>query len=244
MKVVEMQRRGLPHFHAVTRSDAASEPGQQSSPPDTSVSACEFVAMVHQAAIDTELTARRKTMIRFGDQLDINLIGRGDMGEAANASVSSRQIAAYLAKYGTKSIADFGIGTRKFSPTAIDQFNVTEHLREILRTIVTLADEEHYGEILSCMRTLGYGGHAVSKSRQFSKTMTALRERRAAWRKEQAQGDATSGAAQNEYVTTQWEFERLGHTGLGDRVLVASAFARSRTTLRRAKCNERRSVKR
>jgi hypothetical protein len=228
MKVVELQRRGLPHFHAVVRLDAASEPGQPPSPPDTAVGAGDFAALVRQAAIAIELTVSGDKMLRFGDQVDIKIIGCADTGEAGNADISSRQIAGYLAKYVTKSVADFGVLARRFSPAAIDQLDVTEHVREIMRTIVKLAEQQPYEDMLSWVHTLGYRGHVISKSRQFSTTMTALRERRAAWRKEQARDGAPAAITQDESnPPIQWEFERLGHTSLGDRVLVLSAFARA-----------------
>ncbi|HTX96810.1 MAG TPA: replication initiator [Mycobacterium sp.] len=114
------------------------------------------------------------------------------------------------------------------APAAIDQLDVTEHVREIMRTIVTLAEQEPYQDMLSWVHTLGYRGHVISKSRQFSTTMTALRERRAAWRKEQARESAPPAMTQDELdAPRQWEFEQLGHSSLGDRVLVLSAFARA-----------------
>lgn len=228
MKVVELQRRGLPHFHAVIRLDAASEPGQSPSPPDTSIGTGEFAALVRRAAVAIEIKVTGDSVLRFGDQLDIKIIRPADAGESG-AEISSRQIAAYLAKYVTKSVADFGILARRFSPAAIDQLNVTEHVREILRTIVTVAEEEDYEGMLSWVHTLGYRGHVMSKSRQFSTTMTALREHRAAWRKEQAQDCAGPvGAQNNSSPPMQWEFERVGHISLGDRVLAVSAFDRAR----------------
>jgi hypothetical protein len=58
--------------------------------------------------------------------------------------------------------------------------------------------------------------------------MTALRERRATWRKEQARNGAPAAITQDDTnAPMQWEFERLGHTNLGDRVLVLSAIARA-----------------
>jgi hypothetical protein len=229
MKVVELQRRGLPHFHAVIRLDAASEPGQPPSPPDTSIGTGDFAAMVRRAAIAIEITVNGDKVLRFGDQLDIKIIRSADTGETGNAGISSRQIAAYLAKYVTKSVTDFGILARRFSPAAIDQLDVTEHVRRILQTIVTLAGEEDYEEMLSWVHTLGYRGHVMSKSRQFSTTMTALRDHRAAWRKEQAQNCAGSASTQDDLESpTQWEFERVGHISLGDRVLAVSAFGRAR----------------
>jgi hypothetical protein len=228
MKVVELQRRGLPHFHAVIRLDAASKPGELPWPPDTSVSAGDFVALVRQAAMDIEISVSGDKVLRFGEQLDIKIIQCTDTGDVGNTGISSRQIAGYLAKYVTKSVAEFGVLARRFSPAAIDQLDVTEHVREIMRTIVALAEQQPYEDMLSWVHTLGYRGHVISKSRQFSTTMTALRERRAAWRKEQARDGAPAAITQDESnAPMQWEFDRLGHTSLGDRVLVLSAFARA-----------------
>jgi hypothetical protein len=228
MKVAELQRRGLPHFHAVIRLDSTSERGQPPLPPATTVSAGDFVALVRQAAIDIEITVDGDKVLRFGEQLDIKIIGCTDAGDGGNVGISSRQVAGYLAKYVTKSVADFGVLARRFSPAAIDQLDVTEHVREIMRTIVALAEQESYEDMLSWVHTLGYRGHVISKSRQFSTTMTALRERRAAWRKEQARDGTPAAITQDESnEPMQWEFERLGHSSLGDRVLVLSAFARA-----------------
>jgi hypothetical protein len=229
MKVVELQRRGLPHFHAVIRLDAASVPGQPPSQPDTSISTRDFAALVRRAAVAIEITVNGDKVLQFGDQLDVKIIRSADTGESGNRGISNRQIAAYLAKYVTKSVTDFGILSRRFSPAAIDQLDVTEHVREILQTIVTMAEEEDHKEMLSWIHTLGYRGHVMSKSRQFSTTMTSLREHRAAWRKEQAQNCTGSAGAQDDSGSpTKWEFERVGHISLGDRVLAVSAFDRVR----------------
>jgi len=100
-------------------------------------------------------------------------------------------------------------------------------MREIMRTIVKLAEQQPYEDMLSWVHTLGYRGHVISKSRQFSTTMTALRERRAAWRKEQAhRRPAGSYYARRVDAPMQWN-RAVGHTSLGDRVLVFSAFARA-----------------
>ena len=68
MKVVELQRRGLPHFHAVIRLDTASEPGQPPSAPDTGITALDFVALARRAASDVEIIRAGGRTSRFGDQ--------------------------------------------------------------------------------------------------------------------------------------------------------------------------------
>ena len=226
MKVVELQRRALPHFHAVIRLDAASEPGQPPSAPDTTVTAHDFVVLVRQAATETALSLPTDKVLRFGEQIDIEIIASASKKE--DMQISGRQIAGYLAKYVTKSVADFGIGVRRFSPAVIDQLDVTNHVREILRSIVTISAEEPYAEILAWVHTLGYRGHVVSKSRQFSTTMTALRERRADWRKSQAQEAMSVIDRGRTDEPIPWQFQRLGLGSLGDRALVVSASTRAR----------------
>jgi hypothetical protein len=228
MKVVELQRRALPHFHAVIRLDAAPVPGQPPATPDTAISAQDLVELVHRAATDTALAVADGQTLRFGEQIDVKIITNPSGKQANDRQLSGRQIAGYLAKYVTKSVADFGIAVRRFTAAAIDQLDVTDHIRQILRTIVTISAQEAYTEILAWIHTLGYRGHVVSKSRQFSTTMTVLRERRRAWRKSQIHDVLDPIAERRIPRPIVWRFQRSGHVSLGDRVLVVSAAGRAR----------------
>jgi hypothetical protein len=227
MKVVELQRRALPHFHAVIRLDAAREAGQPPSAPDTRLSAGDFAVLVRQAATETTLSIADGKVLRFGEQIDITVIASAAGKLGNDGQISSRQIASYLAKYVTKSVADFGVGVRRFSPAAIDHLDTTDHVREILRTIATISAEEPYTDMLNWIHTLGYRGHVVSKSRQFSTTMTALRDRRAEWRKSRIDDAFSTIAPGRADEPIPWQFQRLGHVSLGDRVLAVSASTRS-----------------
>jgi len=220
MKVVELQRRALPHFHAVIRLDGPSERGEPPSAPDTTLSAHHFAILVRQATTETALVLPGDRTLRFGEQIDIKTITTASRKDDNDSQISGRQIAGYLAKYVTKSVADFGIGVRRFSPAVIDQLDITEHVRDILRTIVTISKEEPYADILNWIHTLGYRGHVISKSRQFSTTMTALREKRTEWGKSEA-CPAISGSRTDELIP--WQFHRLGLDSLGDRALIVSA---------------------
>ena len=227
VKVVELQRRALPHFHAVIRLDASGEPGEPPLAPDTTVSAQDFVVLVRQAAIETAVAGPGDKTMRFGEQIDIKIIKSLKHETTNDSQISGRQIARYLAKYVTKSVADFGIGAHRLSPAIIDQLNITDHVREILRTIVAMSGEERYQDILAWIHTLGYRGHVVSKSRQFSTTMTALRERRADWQKTKAQNALSVIPGSQTAEPIPWQFQRLGLSSLGDRVLVVSASGRA-----------------
>lgn len=227
MKVVELQRRGLPHFHAVVRLDAASEPGQPPTEAATTISAQDLAVLVRQAATTTALALPGDKTVRFGEQIDVKIIMTANRQQNDESQISGRQIAGYLAKYVTKSVADFGIAMRRLSPGAIDQLDVTDHVREILRAIAAISAEDPYTDMIAWLHTLGYRGHIVSKSRQFSTTLTALRERRTEWRKSQTRDavPATAGGPTDEPIP--WQFQRSGHVSLGDRVLAGSASGRA-----------------
>jgi hypothetical protein len=205
----------------------ASEPGQPPAAPDTTISAQDFVELVHQAATETGLALPDDKTLRFGEQIDIKVITNPSGSQGNDKQMSGRQIAGYLAKYVTKSVPDFGIAVRRLCASAIDQLDVTDHIREILQTIVAISAEAPYKQMMAWIHTLGYRGHVVSKSRQFSTTMTALRERRADWRKSQMRDAMWSITETRIPHTIPWQFERLGHVSLGYRVLVISAVGRA-----------------
>jgi hypothetical protein len=192
----------------------------------TSIRAQDLVVLIHQAATETALTLSGDTSLRFGEQTDIKIITSANPTEEGDDEISGRQIARYLSKYVTKSVADFGIGTHRFSPDVIDQLGITEHVRDILRTIATISAGEPYIDMLAWIHTLGYRGHIITKSQQFSTTMTTLRERGAAWRKSQTGSDTVlSVKLANDPIP--WQFRRLGLDSLGDRALVVSASRRA-----------------
>ena len=243
MKVVELQRRALPHFHAVIRLDVASEPGTPPAAPDTTVSAQDLVEIVHQAATETALALPGDKTMRFGDQIDIKVITTPSENNGDDRQTSGRKIAAYLAKYVTKSVADFGIAVRRLSTAAIDQLDVTDHIRKILRTIVRISAEAGYTEIISWIHALGYRGHVVSKSRQFSTTMTALRERRRAWRKSQIHDFPGPNCPKPNPAADLAIPPRGPHQPRGPCARRVGVRPGSRTALRRAKCLGRKSVR-
>ena len=136
-------------------------------------------------------------------------------------------VAGYLAKYVTKSLADFGISVRRITTAAIGELDVSDHVRAILSTIAQLAETGATG-IGKWLHTLGYRGHITTKSRRYSTTMGALRTRRARWKSNQGSQGLASQHDSADAVSSQtlWCFDRAGHASLGDRVLVISAALR------------------
>ncbi|MDA3641311.1 replication initiator [Mycobacterium xenopi] len=160
--------------------------------------------------------------------------------------LSPRRVAAYLAKYVTKSLHDFGITARRLTAEAISDLDVSEHVRAILSTIAELSEHTAEGGPLAgigrWLHTLGYRGHITTKSRHYSTTMGALRAARATWTRHQMakhsgrQDDtqsidrsmASDRRCPSPIDTDEmlWEFDHAGHTTPGDRTLVYSAALR------------------
>jgi hypothetical protein len=241
VKVAELQRRAIPHFHAVIRLDALREAGEPPTPPVSSITATDLAMLVQRAARAVTLTATDPqslddgdgVVLRFGSQTDTQPLEARRSYESDGAPRrSGRSVAAYLAKYVTKSVAEFGVGIRRMSPLAVAELDVSAHVRAILTTITAMAAHRAYDGIERWLHTLGYRGHITTKSRLFSTTMGALRAYRSTWTRQRHANEAASVAdAEHRRVTPtidaiDWEFDRAGLCSLGERALILSAAQR------------------
>ncbi|MFV8230031.1 replication initiator [Mycolicibacterium peregrinum] len=239
IKVVELQARAIPHIHALIRLDPHDGPDQTDW--ESPVSSTELATIIQHAARNVTLTVDDPCVdgavrvIAFGTQIDTQPVTASHKAmnhtSAQNSpkdrSLSGRRVARYLAKYVTKSLADLGISARRLSAEALPDLDVSDHVRAILTNISELADKGLSG-IGRWLHTLGYRGHITSKSRRYSTTMTALRERRATWTREQRLKNSArehdSGFVSNDGGDlVAWEFDRAGPSSLGDRTLIYSA---------------------
>jgi hypothetical protein len=216
VKVMEMQARAIPHFHAIIRlDDASSAPSPE--PPDTDVTAATLSALVTRAASRAHLSAFDQSgtlrELVFGPQIDVQpLTQNGD----TETTAAARHIAGYLAKYVTKSTTDLGISPRRVPAPGVELLDVSDHVRELLRTFVMLAETvPEYEGMLDWLHTLGYRGHATSKSRRYSTTMGALRDKRTQHERAAHVDEQTDD--------TIWDFTGSGHKNTGDRYLAVSA---------------------
>jgi hypothetical protein len=256
VKVVEFQRRAVPHVHAVIRLDGPPAPDGQPTAPDSAIDAGMLAGLVRQTvgqvAIEVAGPGEADTVVRFGAQTDAQPItggGAGDDNTSAAVSLgdgglvdggrSPRRVAAYLAKYVCKSVAEFGLSPTRMSPLAIDTMPVREHVRTVLTTLRALSALPGYAPMLRWLHTLGYRGHVATKSRRFSTTLAALRARRAAWQRQHASGqehgwpttstDNPSGTDRlDKDASIEWTLGRVGHVCDGDRWLAVSAAVRAR----------------
>jgi hypothetical protein len=249
VKVAEYQRRAVVHYHTIIRLDPPDNDDSSTGASDANVSAIELAALVRQAANQVRLpvtvdaaagtaataSESEARMLRFGTQIDTQpLNDTDDTGKPGLA----RRVAAYLAKYTTKSVAEFGIAARRISPAVIAELDIPAHTRRILSTLVNLATLPANTAMAGWLHTLGYRGHITSKSRRYSITMTALRAARHDWRIHRAdqpehvdcqhnshdQQDWSSSACE----LSDWRVDGVGHRNDGERLLVHTAALRAR----------------
>ena len=111
-------------------------------------------------------------------------LGAGRDDQAGD--VHPEMVAAYLAKYLTKSTEDFGLDGhgRVHSATDARYFGASPHAVRIIETAEQLAATggEDYQRLADRYGTLGYRGHVMTKTRRYSTTFGALRQARAEWR--------------------------------------------------------------
>jgi hypothetical protein len=226
-KVAEWQARGGIHFHAILRLDAApSAPDAAPAPPPDRLSATHLRDAVEWAATNVP-PPDPAGLVRWGTEFDIR-----DLAAEARpgATVTEEQVAAYVAKYATKSAGDtFGAALARPIRTPDELGRTLPQLRAHPARLVQVAwtlGRERYAH------AFGFGGHFLTKSRRYSTTFTALRRRRA----EHARGstgpqldawDRPLDAGLVEVVTS-WTCEGTGHQGSTERWLALAAAARAR----------------
>jgi hypothetical protein len=246
--LAEYQRRAVVHYHTLIRLDPADDTAPNDHP--EIVSAIELATLVRQAAnhvqlpvtadetVDTATTTPHQAevrVLRFGTQIDTQpLTARDDTGKPGLA----RRVAAYLAKYTTKSVAEFGIAARRISTAAIAELDIPTHTRRILSTLAKLATLPGNAVMLGWLHTLGYRGHITTKSRRYSVTMTAQRAARHHWRARRADEPEHDDCQHNpqdrrdwshaEHELSDWRIDGAGQRNDGERLLVHTAAHQAR----------------
>lgn len=176
VKVAEFQGRGLVHFHVVARLDGTD--GPTSEPPGWAT--VEVLRACLEAGITgaTVAGAGGGQRIGWGTEADLRVIGT----EHPEGPADPGAVAAYLAKYSTKSSEASGALARRVRS---DRDPVIGHLRPHLARLVRTAWDLGGEEELARLRlrehahTFGFPGHFATKSARYSTTFGALRAARA-----------------------------------------------------------------
>jgi hypothetical protein len=233
VKVVEFQRRGSVHLHALVRLDAAGD--ELAAPPE------RFSGELLAAAL--ELTARRvsaplpgttdttEERIRWGQELDLAVVTDENAGR--------RRAAAYLAKYSTKSTEEHGVLDLRLRAGVPDGLELPDHLRKLVESAWRLGGTAIHEELnlRAWAHTAGYRGHCLTKSRRFSSTFRALRAIRQQWQVDQkGAGSELAGDVgvldDTDGIDRSWSFVGMGYTTPGDAWLAESIAEEERLARR------------
>lgn len=173
VKVAEFQRRGVVHFHVLIRLDGPD--GLDSAPPSV-VTRARLERVVLDAVRATRVgnpTGGDLPAIGWGTQLDVVPIDPDMAGRAAG----------YVAKYATKATETVAGGTlipRIHTLDDADALDLPRHAKRLVKAAWKAGPSRGCGA-RRWAHQFGYGGHALTKSRDFSVTFSALRLARSAW---------------------------------------------------------------
>ncbi|MFJ3640820.1 replication initiator [Streptomyces sp. NPDC090108] len=212
-KVAEYQKRGLVHFHAVIRLDG---PDGSTQPPPPAATVTMLADAIRAAAARVSISVVSDAVgeheLVWGEQLDVREIA----AFGTDAELTDHAVAAYVAKYATKSADSSGAldralfcrpcqgrgmtlaahgtpvtcttcsGTGQARP--LPRLAVERHVRQMIRTCWELGKRPEFEalKLWKWAHMLGFRGHFSTKSRCYSVTLGALRDDRRAWRTEQA----------------------------------------------------------
>lgn len=178
LKVAELQRRGLVHFHAIVRLDGGAGPEEE--PPE----------WLDAGAVASQLAHLRSTVVLKGPAGSRVSWGREfDVHEVRNDEDPNR-VAAYVAKYATKTASEVEAIARPFrSRRAIEHAAIPEHPRTLALAAWDLGGQPQLRglRLREHAHTFGFQGQLLTKSRSYSTTFQELRSVRA-----QHEADATS----------------------------------------------------
>ncbi|SDR75673.1 hypothetical protein SAMN04488570_0281 [Nocardioides scoriae] len=180
-KVVEFQARGVVHFHAPIRLDGPEGPhGPRCDLSlDTDDLERAIVVAAGRVALESELLVDGGSReLKWGAQIDLRSISGAVARNSDRAArvVHPEQVAAYLAKYLTKTTEDFGLPARVRTPGQARAGGASPHAVNLVRAACWLSGQhEAYRRMQLCLATLAYRGHPITKSRAYSVTFGQLR---------------------------------------------------------------------
>lgn len=223
-KVSEFQRRGVVHFHLVWRLDGVDADGEIVPPPpefDALLLAEAITAALGKASVPAEDPA--SDPYGWGAQHDVRVLDlAGDRGGA-------HRIAAYIAKYATKSSQIGGAPRRIKHGYELRDLRCREHPKRLIIAAWRAGEHEQVDgkRMRRWAHQLGYSGHCFTKSRRYSTTFKALRAARAEHAAAHA-GEASAKSDHNLVRVSAWSYDGREYPRAGDELLAMSAHARAR----------------
>jgi hypothetical protein len=228
-KVVEYQRRGVVHVHAVIRLDPIERDAMGCNAEELTLATLEAVRAV---TVPCPESPGLIGPIRWGEQCDVQVLGHHGLAAVGAAG--------YIAKYITKSTDPGGVLDRRLKADDISQIEalLSPHIARLVRIAWDLGGRPELAHLRlrAWAHTLGFRGHWLTKSRAYSTTFAALRSARQHWHARHGEHDQTE-----DVTVGAWQFAGRGWTSPGDAWLAESA-ANEMTRVRRAAREERRGT--
>ena len=218
VKVVEFQRRGSVHLHALVRADIRSDE-HGDAPEGIDIDAVASALQIAARKVSSPLPgAENDRRMAWGIQIDTATVSDAENGR--------RRAAAYLAKYATKGSDEHGVLDHRLRTGVCRDERLPDHLRTLVETAWALGDDEAFDEIRPQLwaHSCGFRGHFLTKSRRWSTTFGALRDERQQWRlanrserpSEANPGEDAVGDATEEVEVREWNYEGSGYLTTGD----------------------------
>ena len=232
VKVAEYQARGVLHFHAIIRLDAAGEDYQPPPPGITADILCDAIGQAAVVRLPITGPGGTPVTVTFGSPqgTDVRPIRHGEVTRTGQP-LNHQAVANYIAKYATKTLTAPGLPTQRIRADAdIEQLRCSAHYR----AMITAAWQLGHARYRAWAHMLGYGGHFLTKSRRYSVTFGQLRaartEHRHANRPPDPSRDAWDRPLDEAVVLvlgTSWTYAGVGRT-LPAAELAAASAARAR----------------
>ena len=185
LKVAEVQRRGLVHLHAVVRADG---PGTIESPPPEWLTTKVLASVIRESVRRSTAPRLDGLSLHWGKVLDVRDLGLSE-GDA-------RKVAAYVAKYSTKTTDGSKEFARRFRVRRqIENVVDDPHYRRLALTTWDLAERPAFEplHLRDHAHAFGFTGQLITKSREYSTTFAALRGARATYMAERRVVDPVEG---------------------------------------------------
>ncbi|MFI7215509.1 replication initiator [Micromonospora maritima] len=248
-KVAEMQRRGVVHYHVIIRLDGVEPdcPGAIVAPP-APLGLLDLVAAVEHAAASTRFTTDPHPHQPAGWPIGWGDEGKGRYADirpvriAGDGDITDAMVAAYLAKYATKSTEATGHACGRLTTDTIDLYANPDgtHPERLIDAAWTLGGAHDWTGLRRWAHMLGFGGHFLTKSRRYSVTFRILRDARVVWRRTVDHDQDQEHAAETTIVINTLAYTGSGWLTTGDALLAntAAAMARERAEAAREALHE------
>ena len=247
------------HFHALLRLDRVDPTDPDLVlPPPPQITAVDLGELLVRAVASTRYTTpvypqtSTAWTLTWGTQLDVRPVASSATGE-----ITSEAVAAYLAKYATKSTETTGHISQRITVETVDHHaDPDTHTGRLIAHAWTLGTPpadlldpdqrddfaKTFGRLRRWAHMLGFGGHFATKSRRYSTTHKHLRAARRTWQRTQYRGDRPRAMRTPDHVDEETTlivgtltFAGMGWQTPADQLLATSAAARAREYRRTAK---------